>query len=311
MVIALRPLGRTGLHVSTVSAGAWGLGGGNDWGRVEEKEAVDALARTLDLGVNLIDVSPVYGDGVAEQRVSQALKGRRGQVILAGKCGLVRSGTWNVHDLTPASIRTQLEGSLTRLQTDYIDLYQLHWPDPAVPLADSLGELLRLQEAGKIRFIGVCNFSTPELSAAAEICEITAVQNLRNVLSVEEETVLEVCRHRRISFIGYGTLAGGILSGKYKQEPNLRRCDARKYFYKCYTGAEFERAQRAAQRLNKVAQKYAVRPCVVAAAWSTNRPEVSAALCGVKTLAQAQENFGGPELNLTTADITFLTNESN
>lgn len=306
MVTTLRPLGKTGVWVSDAGLGAWGLGGGSDWGPTDQSAALQTVEAALDAGVNLIDTAPVYGD--AEALLGRALRAKRDRVLLAGKCGIVRRGTWSVHDLSPSSVRAQLEESLKNLQTDRLDLYQLHWPDPAVPLCDALGELTRLREEGKIRWIGVCNLSAPLLQEALACCDIASVQNPCSLLRLPDPQVLRLCREAQTSFIGYGPLAGGVLSGKYKGEPNLPKRDARKYFYQCYRGEAFTRAQQTALRLKQVAAKHDATAAQVALAWA--KVYATCTLCGARSPQQSRENFAGPELTLTEEEITFLTHES-
>ena len=170
-------LGQTDLHISAVGLGGWPFGGGYDWGDLDEKTAARSVEAALEQGINWIDTAPVYGDGESESFLGKVLRSKRGKALLATKCGLVKNGSWTDHDLSPKAVRTQLENSLTRLRTDYIDLYQIHYPDPKVSLTDALETLLRLKEEGKIRHIGVCNFSAELLKEAAEITPIACVQN--------------------------------------------------------------------------------------------------------------------------------------
>lgn len=307
MVIPSRTLGNTNLKVCPLAYGTWGIGGGTDWAGSNDAAALSALSAALDFGVNLIDTAPVYGLGHSETLVGQALKGRRCDVILATKCGLVREGTWNVHNLTPSSVRREVEDSLRRLQTDYIDIYQLHYPDPKTPLSETLAELERLRQAGKIRFIGVCNFNAELLAQAARLCPICTVQNQYSLLCKKSaESVFETCKKYAIGFMGYGPLAGGILSGKYAKEPNLRRCDARRYFYKFYKGEAFFAASLRTGRLRALADKYKVSPAAVAINWSLNRPEVNGVLCGMRTPKQVQDNVQALTFSLTAEEVSFL-----
>ena len=293
-------------NATRVALGTWALGGGNDWGETSESDAQNTLQAALDNAINLIDTAPIYGAGVSEERVGRAVKNRRIQVLLATKCGISLDGGRPDHDLRPVSIVKECENSLRRLQTDYIDLYQIHWPDPKVPLADSLGALLRLQEQGKIRAIGVCNFSVQQLQVACEIAPIQSVQARLCVLDGAARKLAQFCAARGISFWAYGAMGGGILSGKYKQMPNLRKCDARRYFYKYYFGEDFNRAASVAARVQEIAAQKQVPPAAVALAAVLQIPGVSGVLAGARNAAQVQENIRALKVSLSEKEMDFL-----
>lgn len=301
----MRRLGRTDSFVSAVGLGGWPFGGGYDWGPVDASQAEKAVLAALDAGISLIDTAPVYGE--SEAFLGRILKGRRSQVILATKCGLAKNGSWTDHDLSPQTIRRQLDESLSRLQTDYIDLYQIHYPDPKVPLEEALSELARQKQAGKIRHIGLCNVTAEEIIRASRVTEIVSVQNEYSLLHPQKgEAVFKACREAGVSFISYGTLCGGILSGKYKTAPNLRRADARNYFYKCYRADAFLKAQETARRVKKLAAHLQVSPAAVAVAWALSNQTVSCALTGARTAEQILQNAAGADVTLTPQDLAFL-----
>lgn len=301
----MRRLGRTDLYISAVGLGGWPFGGGYDWGPVDAAQAGKTVSAALDAGINLIDTAPVYGE--SEAFLGRLLKGRRSQVVLAGKCGLVKNGSWTDHDLRPQTIRRQLDESLSRLQTDYIDLYQIHYPDPNVPLEEALLELARQKQVGKIRYIGLCNVTAEEVVRASGITETASVQNEYSLLHPQKgEDVFCACRQTGASFISYGTLCGGILSGKYKTAPNLRRADARNYFYKCYRAGAFLQAQKTVNRIKKLAAHLQVSPAAVAVAWALSNQTVSCALTGARTAEQILQNAAGADLMLSPQDLAFL-----
>lgn len=296
-------LGRSELTVSAVGLGTWALGGGTDWGPSDAGVAFETVSAALDAGITLFDTAPIYGE--SETVLGRALKGRRQKVVLATKCGLVKNGSWTDHDLRADTIISQLEQSLLRLQTDYIDLYQIHYPDPNVPLADALAILERLRGQGKIRYIGVCNVGQNELHEAAG--QIISVQNELSLLHIRQAAdVWPVCREKKIGFIGYGTLCGGILSGKYKQVPNLRRADARNYFYKCYRADAFLQAQKTVARVKEIARQSGAAAATVAGAWALAKENVSCALMGARSAKQVAENAAAAALELTAEEISFL-----
>ena len=286
--------------------GTWALGGGSDWGVTSEIDAQNTLHAALDNGLNWIDTAPIYGAGIAEERVGRAVKGKRAQIWLATKCGISLCGGRPDHDLRPASIFAECESSLRRLQTDYIDLYQIHWPDPKIPLTDSLGALVRLQEQGKIRYIGVCNFSREQVEQASALVPIASVQGQFSLLDNKAKELVSLCHARGIAFWAYGVLGGGILSGKYKQMPNLRKCDARRYFYKYYFGEDFTCATQVASRVQEVARQKQVPATAVALASVLQFGGVKGVLVGARNVLQVQENIRAREVNLTEQEQQFL-----
>ena len=299
------PLVVQGFQASRMGLGTWALGGGSDWGPTDEAEALNTVAAALDEGINLIDVSPVYGRGLAEERLGKALKGRRGKVLLADKCGIIFKDGRPDHNLSTPSIMAECEASLKRLQTDYIDLYQIHWPDAHVPLEEALQALIRLKEQRKVRAVGVCNLSDEQLQKACTTADIACMQGPLSLLNNKPQA-LPVCAEKQIPFYAYGALGGGILSGKYKAAPNFRRCDARRYFYKYYYGPAFEQAQITARRVQEVAENKQVLPSAVALAWALQQPGVSGVLAGARSVRQVKANAAALTLTLTAQEKEYL-----
>lgn len=301
-------LGRTELSLSAIGLGGWAFGGGLDWGITDEQDVVNTVSAALDTGINWVDTAPIYGE--SEVLLGRALKGRRQQVLLASKCGLIKNGSWTDHDLSPQTIIRQLETSLACLQTDYLDLYQIHYLDPKIPLESALETLTKLQEQGKIRYIGVCNFSADDLRQACGKIPLASVQNEYSLLHPQKgKSIFSVCRKWGIGFIGYGTLCGGILSGKYKKAPNFRRADARNYFYKCYRGSAFEEANKTVLRVKNVAQELGVPPGAVAAAWALATGATSV-LLGARKPEQVRQNVLGAEVVLSAQQLLYLEGET-
>ncbi len=292
-----RALGNTGLTVSAVGLGTWAFGGGTDWGSTDFSSVEQTLCGALEAGINLIDTAPIYGQ--SEQFIGRALAGKRAQVILATKCGLVKNGSWTDHDLRARTIQTQLETSLAHLHTDYIDIYLIHYLDPHVPWQEVLRTLERFKQQGKIRYIGVCNVPPEIVTKMADTGLLACVQEELSYLHPDKGlAALNICRARQLGFISYGSLCGGILSGKYTREPNLRRADARNYFYKCYRGENFARAQEVVQRVTQYAKQRACTPAQWALSWVLTQPGVTCALTGAKTPQQITENAYAADLNL-------------
>ena len=295
-------LANTTLEISILGLGGWPFGSGYDWSNRTCPDVSSILSVAQEKQINWIDTAPVYAE--SEALLGHALKGRRGDFVLASKCGLVKNGSWTDHDLRPATIVAQLENSLRTLQTDWIDLYQIHYPDPAVPLQEALGVLERCKEQGKIRAVGVCNVSSEQVKELPSF--VSSVQNEYSLLHFSKtREVVNLCAKKPLSFIGYGTLCGGILSGKYKEAPNLRRADARNYFYKCYRGDSFAQVQPVIERVRVLAQTKQVSPVAVAVAWALHTG-ANSVLTGVKDTQQLLQNVQGTGVFLTTQEVAFL-----
>lgn len=291
--------------------GTWALGGGRDWGETLADQAYATVSAAIDRGIVLIDTAPVYGAGTSEEIIGRATSACRQHVVLATKCGICLHDGRPDHDLRPQSILQECENSLRRLRTDYIDLYQIHWPDPKVPLTEAVGTLARLQEQGKIRAIGLCNVSAEQVKQASEVAPITSVQSRLSLLDQEALSLAAFCQQRGISFWAYGVLGGGILTGKYTQMPNLRRCDARRYFYPHYFGEGFHAAMPVAQRVKTVAQQRQIPSSAVALAWILAQPGVSGVLAGARTSTQVAENIQALSLQLSAQEQEFLRGKRN
>lgn len=299
-------LGRTELMLSAVGLGGWCFGGGYDWGAVDTASAERAVDEALAHGINWVDTAPVYGE--SEQFLGRVLAARRRKIFYATKCGLIKRTSWPEHDLSAQTITAQLEKSLKNLRTDYIDLYQVHYPDPKTPWEEVFACLARLREQGKIRYVGVCNVGARELEKILSVFpDLAGVQNEFSLLHpARGQEVLALCQKNGVGFIGYGSLCGGILSGKYQKEPNFRRADARNYFYKCYRGENFSRAQEVVERVRTAAQHLGVTPAQTALAWALSAPGVTSALCGMRTPEQVRDNAGAAGIILPTQTRRFL-----
>lgn len=298
--------GDSDLDVSVVGLGTWAIGG-EFFGKVDDKESIRAIHGAIESGINLIDTAPPYGSGHSEEVVGQAIKDRRHSVVLATKVGTYKENGNFIRSLEPDSIRQQLEASLRRLQVDVIDLYQIHWPDPDTPLEESLEELIRLKEEGKFRYLGVSNFNVQQMEKVREMTELTSLQPHYSLLERKaESSLLPYCEKRNIGVLSYGTLAGGILTGKYKEIPDFEEGDERGSFYRYFREPLWNRIQDLLDVMRGIAAEHNSPVAQVAINWSIQQEGVTSALVGAKTEAQAQSNAMAGRWELSEEELQQL-----
>jgi len=320
-----RPLGPSGIEASVVGLGAWAIGGWM-WGGTDEKESVDAIHAALDAVVNLIDTAPIYGFGQSEEIVGKAIRKRRDDVVLATKCSMVCNpnvGTYKFHSnaggpspngtieihiyLAPDSIRREVEGSLKRMRTDHIDLYQTHWQDETTPIADTMGCLMELKQEGKIRAIGVCNASGAQMAEYCQAGQLDSDQELYSMLDRGiEEDQLPYCRENNIAVLGYSPLARGLLTGKMGPDREFATGDQRLANLRFAKG---NRAKIAAklEQIQPIADEHKVTIAQLVIAWTLQQPGLTHALCGARNVRQAEENAVAGDVVLTDEQVQTIT----
>ena len=297
----------TDLKVSCITLGTW-VFGGDVWGGSKEKESIDAVIAAMDHGINFIDTAPIYGNGLSETIIGKALRRKRDKVILATKCGLSVKGKQVSTDLSPESILKEIDASQLRLNVDYIDLYQCHWPDPNTPIEKTMETLVKLKERKKIRHIGVSNFDKKLLDKTLQCAKIVTLQNQYSMLerSIEEE-ILPFCTERQVGVICYGPLAGGILSGKYKEEPKFKGGDARSFFYKFYQGNAFKKTEKLLSRLSEIKRP----PHEIAINWLRRQKGVTSVITGCRNVQQVEANAKATNWDLTDGELEFINDVLN
>jgi len=298
-------LGTSDLNVTEIILGTWAIGG-TMWSEYDEADAILAIEAAIDNGINCIDTAPAYGAGHADELIGSIISGRRDKVLIASKCGLDIENGYR-HNLKPDFVMYDLEQSLKRLGTDYIDLYQIHWPDPAVQIEDTMNALMKAKESGKIRYIGICNFSGKQLKEAMKYGEIVSYQPNYSLLEREiESDQMKVCVENNIGIISYGSLGAGMLTGKYKELPQFKKGDARNFFYKFFKKQYWPEVKAVGQKVEEIAKKRGVKPGHVAIAWTLSKSGVTAAIVGARTAEQVLDNLGGSGLVLTEEEIAEL-----
>ncbi len=291
-----RELGSTGLQASVIGLGTWVMGGWM-WGGAEDRDSLAAIRRAIELGVNLIDTAPIYGHGRSEELVGQAVaeSGRRQQLILATKAGLEwnkeKTKVWR--NSSPSRIAYAVEESLKRLRTDFIDIYQVHWPDPGIPFEHTMDALLQVQRQGKIRFIGLSNFSPAQIDRCVKVGPVQVLQPPYNLLErgAEREGVLRYCQEHRIGTLIYGPLCRGLLSGKYRGDETFTPDDVRAMDPK-FQGKRFRSYVACVDRLKDVATRHHKTVGQLAIRWCLDQPGVTVALCGARRPDQIEESAG-------------------
>lgn len=299
-------LGKTDLEVSKIILGSWAIGG-SDWGASDEKDAASAIITALNEGITTIDTAPAYGNGRAEEIIGAALKGRRHEAVIATKCGLDMTGKPPKKNLSPEFIETELNNSLRRLQTDYIDLYQCHWPDPATPIAETMEALMKLQQSGKIRHIGVCNFSAAQIQETLNSAPIASLQPHYSLLERNlERDILPLCLTNEIGVITYGSLGAGMLTGKYSEPPAFPKYDARSFFYKYFKAQYWPKVNAVIDELRNIAAEKNTIPGHVAIAWILAKKGITSAIIGVRNSKQVLDNLGAVSVELNQNEIHTL-----
>jgi aryl-alcohol dehydrogenase-like predicted oxidoreductase len=270
--------------VSRIGLGTWAIGGWM-WGGTDETAAIGVIHAAVDRGVTLIDTAPAYGFGRSEEIVGKALAegGRRQRVVIATKVGLDWKDGQPFRNGSQARIRKEVEDSLRRLRTDVIDIYQVHWPDPNVLIEETAAAMADLQRAGKIRAIGVSNFSPAQIEAFRRVAPVQTAQSPYNLFErAIEADVLPYCRDNNIVTLAYGALCRGLLSGRMTAQTQFAGDDLRKIDPK-FRSPRFAQYLRAVERLDQFAQaNYGRRVIHLALRWVLDREDSTIALWGAR-----------------------------
>lgn len=303
-----KQLQNTGLSISVISLGSW-VFSGDAWGGAPEQECIDAVNTALEYGINFIDTAPIYGFGRAEEIVGKAVKNKRDKVILATKCGLRAKGAYIENNLTASFIREEIENSLKRLGVDYIDLYQCHWPDPKTSIEETMKQMGVLQKEGKIRYAGLSNYPAPQLKEALCYADIVTVQEQYSLLerSIEKD-LIPFCQEKQIGVLTYGSLGGGILTGKYKAQPKFDPADARSFFYKFYDGVNFQKSEKIIDILKEISGKIKKPLTQIALNWVRQKEGIISVIVGARNSEQAKTNALAAEWELAPEDFDRLKN---
>jgi len=311
-----KQLGNSDLKITPIGVGAWAMGGSGwafAWGPQDDDESLAAIRAALDKGINWIDTAAVYGLGHSEEVVGRAVKGLKNPPYVFTKCARI----WNEKreigkSLKADSIRRELEASLRRLRLERIDLYQIHWPEPDEQIEEGWAAMAKLKAEGKVRHIGVSNFNVAQMERAQAIAPITSLQPPYSMISPEiEESILPYCGANNIGVLAYSPMKSGLLSGAMTRErvAALPEDDFRRRTPN-FQEPLLSRNLDLAELLRTIGQRHGRAPGEVAIAWVLRRPEVTAAIVGMRSAKQVEGVIGAAEFRLSLEEIqeieTFL-----
>lgn len=301
---------KAGVLVSELGIGTWALSG-DRFGPVDRRETDRAIHSLFEKGVNLIDTAPVYGNGTSEKFVGELLRDiPRDKVLLSTKFGSVPDYRKGIRrDASYRNVMREIESSLLNLKTDYIDFYFIHWPDIATPIEETMAALNLLRKEGKIRFIGVSNFSIAQIQEAQKYGEIDVQEPPFSMLNQTAAEVMKWGYGQGIDSMTYGSMGAGILSGAIRSMPVFDQNDARVTFYDYYKEPKFSKVMELLTVMDRVAQKHDRPVAQVALNWSTRQEFVGAALVGVKDEAHAEMNAAAFEWELDAEDMAMLNDK--
>ncbi len=309
-------INKTGASSSFIGFGSWAIGG-KFWGGTDEKESITAIQYALDQGINLIDTAPIYGFGLSEEIVGKAIRKKRDKVILSTKCGLV----WDNKKGVPAiilegkriyrylakdSIIEEIEKSLKRLKTDYIDIYYTHWPDKSTPLEETMEALLTLKKEGKIRAIGASNVNLLLLKKYIQSGGVDAIQAEYSVLNRRlENDILPFCVDQNIPICTYCSLGQGLLTGKMSPKYRFKADDMRSSM-KSFSRENMEKTMLMNKKLQKIAHTYGINQTQLIIAWTLAQTGIMHVLLGMRNKQQVKENIIGGQITISNDDINLI-----
>lgn len=301
-------LGNSDLLITKVGLGTWAIGGPWEfgWGPQDDNDSINAIIEALDVGVNWIDTAPIYGFGHSEEMVAKALKKTSIKPIIATKCGL----TWNdkqqrTPKLKEKSVLTECDASLKRLNVDAIDLYQMHWNSPEEDIEEGYGAMAKCVKAGKVRYLGVSNFTVEQMEMVMKIHPLVSLQPPYSMFRRDiEADILPFCKKNNIGVIVYSPLQKGMLSGKFTPEKiaalpsdDVRHKDTN------YQTPILEVNLKVIEKLTQIAKRNKITLAQLAVAWAIRNPEVTAAIAGARKKGQINETAPAADVKLSKDDI--------
>jgi aryl-alcohol dehydrogenase-like predicted oxidoreductase len=306
-----RKFGSTGIDISAIGFGCWEIGGG--YGSIEESEFVRAVNRALDLGMNCFDTAEAYGFGASEKSLAKALGARRKEAVITTKFGVGYPDTPNYRDSTRKRVMDSIEKSLAALNTDYVDVYLVHWPDRNTPFEEPMRALDELVKQGKVRAVGLSNFKLSEIEACARVRPVNVVQYCWNMFDRRmQKEIFPYCREHSIGVMAYGSLAYGMLTGTLSEEKAFEKNDWRSrrgqlgninLFQHLFGPEYFLKNLRAVEDLKGIAKRYQKSLPQLALRWTLSNPVISTALVGCRNPGEVDDNVGALGWSISDADM--------
>ena len=301
-------LGDRGPMVSRIAFGNWSAGG--DWGSVDRVAAIAATREALDLGITLFDTARAYGFGAAEELLGEALRpeirSARDSIVIATKGGLRKEGGLTVRDSSPEGLRSDLEASLRHLGTDYVDIYQVHWPDPAIPIETTAETLDGFVQQGLVRFVGVSNYDPRQMTAFQRVRPIDTLQPPYHMFRREiESSILSYAQEHGIGTLVYGPLAHGLLTGRMTANTTFAADDWRSSS-DLFAGEAFRRNLAVVSDLGEFAAARGASVAQLAIAWTLANPAVDVAIVGARSPQQIRQTAPATDLRLTSDDMAQI-----
>ncbi len=320
----LRKLGNSEIEISPIAFGAWAIGGWM-WGGADKKDALAAVHESINQGMTTIDTAPVYGFGQSEEIVGEAIKGKRDKIQLLTKFGLRWNGTHGVHYFDSRdnqgkdvkiyrysgkeSVIKECEESLKRLNTDYIDLLQIHWPDSSTPVSETMEAINILLEQGKIRAAGVCNYDRALLTEALQTAPVVSDQVPYSMLRRDiEEELLPYCRDNNVGILAYSPLQRGLLTGKFHPEQTFNEGDTRPYTI-YFKPENIKRTNVFLDNIRPLARDKSMTVAQLVLRWTIEQPGITCALAGARNPSQVKDNAGALNTDITPDEIQFINEQ--
>ena len=299
--------GKTGLRVSKLCLGTWGIGGAG-WDNYSDESRMDAIKAALECGINFIDTAPAYNAGKAECYVGETLSKlkKRREVVISTKCGNKFVDGKYLRCGSKESILKQCDESLKNLKTDYIDIYLVHWPDPDVELEETIDAVSTLKKEGKILHAGVSNFSKEQIEEARKYCKIEAFQPQYSLADRKDEKLIRWAYEQGLGIMTYGTLGGGILTGNYRKLRTFEQTDSRNRFYPYFKEPLFSKAMELLTIMDQIAEERNVSLAQIAEKWVIQKRFVSSCIIGAQSRARVEENCRNLQWELTDNEIRRL-----
>lgn len=297
--------GKTGLRVSKLCLGTWGIGGAG-WDSYSDESRMDAIKAALECGINFIDTAPAYNAGKAECYVGETLNKlkKRREVVISTKCGNKFVDGKYLRCGSKESILKQCDESLKNLKTDYIDIYLVHWPDPDVELEETIDAVSTLKKEGKILHAGVSNFSKEQIEEAQKYCKIEVFQPQYSLADRKDEKLIRWAYEQGLGIMTYGTLGGGILTGNYRKLRTFEQTDSRNRFYPYFKEPLFSKAMELLTIMDQIAEERNVSLAQIAEKWVIQKRFVSSCIIGAQS--KVEENCRNLQWELTDNEIRRL-----